>query len=99
MLSGVAETFGAADKFSSIATPRYFWFKESPKISTYLYAIVAGPFDYFENIKEGLPPMRIYARKSLKDDINHKDMFNITQIGIKHYTQLFGCEYPFGKYD
>ena len=85
-MESVAKSFEASDVWSSISTPDYFWFKESPKISTYLYAIVAGPFDYFENIKEGLPPMRIYARKSLKKDINHEDMFNVTQIGIKHFT-------------
>ena len=74
----MAEIFDAGDKWGSIATPKYFWFRESAKISTYLYAIVAGPFDYFESNEEGLPPMRIYARRSLKDDINYKDMFNVT---------------------
>jgi aminopeptidase N len=62
----------------SIQNPQYFWFNESAKISTYLYAFFAGPFDYFENNKEGLPPMRIYARKTLMNEVNHEDMFHCT---------------------
>ena len=79
--------------------PIAFWFKESAKISPYIYAIVAGPYDYYESIVEDLPPMRIYARKSLKEDINHKEMFLVTQCGMRYYKELFGKEYPFTKYD
>ena len=60
---------------------------------------MAGPFDYFENNVDGLPRMRIYARKSLKDEINHEDMFHCTQVGMVHYKDLFGRAYPFTKYD
>ena len=28
-----------------------------------------------------------------------KDMFMWTEVGIKYYNDLFGKEYPFGKYD
>ena len=27
------------------------------------------------------------------------DFFKWTEIGIKYYNELFGAEYPFGKYD
>ena len=43
--------------------------------------------------------MRIYARKTLKEDINHVEMFKVTKAGIKYYEDLFGRAYPFGKYD
>ena len=76
-----------------------FCFKTTPKISTYLYAIVAGPYDFFENKSEGFPDMRIYARKSLISHVNHEEMFKVTQTGIKFYEKLFGQPYPFGKYD
>ena len=80
----------------------YFWFKQPPKISTYLYAIIAGKYGYVENEhKEGFPPMRIYARKSLLEDVKKYsgDMFKWTEIGITFYNDLFGAKYPFGKYD
>jgi len=72
---------------------------ESAKISTYLYALFAGAFGFFENNKEGLPRMRIYARKTLMDEVSHEDMFHCTQVGIKYYTEMFGKGYPFTKYD
>jgi aminopeptidase N len=64
-----------------------------------LYVIVAGPYGYFESNVEGMPPMRIYARKSVMSDVAHEEMFLATQTGIKFYTDLFGCPYPFNKYD
>lgn len=79
--------------------PQLFLFQQSAKISTYIYAIVAGPYDYFEKIEEGLPPMRLYARKSLKQEINHEEMFLVTSVGMKFYNDLFGKPYPFNKYD
>jgi len=60
---------------------------------------VAGPYAHKESIIEGFPPMRIYARQSLIKDVNHEEMFEITQCGIKYYQELFGRQYPFGKYD
>ena len=74
-------------------------FKESYKISPYLYAICAGAYQYHEKNTEGLPPMRIYARKSLIKDFNFDEMFSVTQAGIKFYSVFFGAVYPFNKYD
>jgi aminopeptidase N len=55
-----------------------YTFKQSFKISTYLYAIVAGPYTYQEKNTEGFPNMRIYARKSIIGDISFDEMFNVT---------------------
>ena len=57
---------------------RSFFFEKSAKFSSYLYAIVAGPYDYKESLGEGLPPMRIYARKTLLKDVNFDEMFLVT---------------------
>lgn len=73
-------------------------FKESYKISTYVYAICAGAYAFHEKNTEGYPPMRIYARKSITD-LNFDEMFTVTQAGIKFYSSFFGCPYPFNKYD
>lgn len=79
--------------------PHHFCFKETPALSTYLYALVVGPFEYHEEIEEGYPQMRIYARKNLKKEINKEEMFKVTKLGIKYYEDFFGRAYPFGKYD
>lgn len=44
-------------------------FDQSKKISTYLYALVAGPYTFVESNKPGLPPMKIYMRKSVMPEV------------------------------
>ena len=53
-------------------------FNTSFKISSYLYAFAAGAFGFYERQTEGMPLMRIYARKSLLGDVKHEDMFTAT---------------------
>lgn len=93
----VAALFG--QDLASFGELKVIPFKESYKISTYLYAICAGSYAYHENHVEGLPPMRIYARKSLIGDLNFDEMFKVTGAGIKFYSVFFGQTYPFNKYD
>ena len=86
---------------SKIENPKVHIFRESDRFSTYLMAIVAGPFDFHEKNEEGLPPMRIYARKSVFEDLSKtsEEMFRVTQCGMHFYKDLFGKAYPFCKYD
>jgi len=79
--------------------PKLRVFTESPRISTYLYAIVAGAYQYEEAKVEGFPTMRIYARKTLKQYIRAEEQFMVTRAGFKFYREFFGKEYPFDKYD
>lgn len=67
-----------AEMIDTIQSAKLFHFNESAKISTYLFVIVAGPYGYFESNVDGMPPMRIYARKSLMEYVNHKEMFLAT---------------------
>jgi len=64
-------------------------------------AIVAGPFDFHEKNVDGLPPMRIYARKTVFADLSRtsEEMFAVTMGGMHFYKDLFGKAYPFRKYD
>jgi len=77
-LEAVAAEFSESELFKSISNPVTFCFNNSDKISTYLYCIVAGPYGYHENNVEGMPPMRIYARKSVLHEVDHADMFLAT---------------------
>jgi len=43
--------------------------------------------------------MRIYARKSLLESVNHEEMFKVTKAGMTFYKELFGKAFPFTKYD
>jgi aminopeptidase N len=74
-------------------------FNTTPKISTYLYAVCAGKYGYYEqNSDDGLQ-MRIYLRESLKAEFNPDEMFLVTKAGMKTYKEYFGKAYPFSKYD
>lgn len=76
-----------------------FIFPESFKISTYLYAWAAGAYGFFERKTEGLPNMRIYARQTLMEEVNHQLMFDVTESGMWFYHDFFQTKYPFRKYD
>jgi len=79
-------------------------FNPTPILSTYLFACIAGPYDFFVSKRkenEGYPPMRIFMRKSLKKFTAPyvDEFFRITECGIKYYEGIFGYKFPFHKYD
>jgi aminopeptidase N len=82
-----------------------FEFGESPKISTYLYCFIAGPYQVFESdveeIRNFKVPLRVISRKSVAKYLENskEDYFNTTKSGIEYYEQLFSCNYPFAKLD
>jgi aminopeptidase N len=81
-----------------------FEFEKSAAISTYLYAIVAGPYTEFtpsEKNSDPKVPMKIFCRKTLAKNVAEiaEDWFRVTKHGIKFYEQIFSTPYPFGKLD
>ncbi len=75
-------------------------FKNTAKISCYLYACIAGPYDVIED-KSGVPPMRIFVRKTLRKyvDKDAAEFFYITRNGVAFYEKMFGRKFAFSKYD
>ncbi len=73
-------------------------FATTPRMSTYITALVAGPYfsvgDHHDGIDLGL-----YCRASLAEHLDHEELFTITKQGFDWYHQNFGHRYPFGKYD
>lgn len=74
-------------------------FEQTPRISTYLYAVCAGPFTHFEDYDPMYPPQRVYVRKSLVDNLRHELIFGITKTTLDFYQKSFGQRYPFSKVD
>ena len=60
---------------------------------------MAGPYEFVEKKVDGLPTMRVYARRSLFKECNFDEMFQNMTVGMKIYPDLFGHPYPFNKYD
>lgn len=77
---------------------RTWTFKETPPISTYLYAMVAGPFvEYHDKYKD--MPLGLYARKRVAKYVDTKEWFKVTRQGLAFYEKFFGVNYAFAKYD
>ncbi len=73
-------------------------FPPSPLLSTYLFALHAGPYSVWKSEAEKIP-LRLFARKSLAKYVDHEEWFKITQSGLDYYEIQFGYPYPFNKYD
>ena len=79
-----------------------FWqFTTTPRISTYITAVVAGPYSYVhdEYVGEKVVPLGIYCRKSLFTSLDPAEIFQHTKEGFAYFEQIFGLAYPFEKYD
>lgn len=74
-------------------------FKPTPKISSYLYAICAGPYHCITDKTNYKVPLRIFMRESLKGCAEPEEFFRITIAGMEWYKNFFGIAYPFNKYD
>ena len=46
-----------------------------------------------------IAPMKIFARKSLLNKIDHEKMFKLSRYGLKFFSEYFGLKYPFSKFD
>ena len=73
-------------------------FEETPPISTYIYAIMAGRFQVFTG-KSDHVLMRIFASQSKAPYVDAEELFRVTEIGIRYYENFFGVKFPFSKYD
>jgi aminopeptidase N len=76
-------------------------FTTTPLLSTYLTALVAGPYYKVESEYKGqkVVPMGLYCRKSLAEHMDAEELFDITRRGFAAYEKEFGLAYPFDKYD
>jgi aminopeptidase N len=89
-------------------------FEQTPPISTYLVALVAGPLASWksscniaatatgmEPVTGGQPeiPLGIHARRSLKKHVDPESVFAYLRDGIVFYSDAFDIPYPFPKLD
>jgi aminopeptidase N len=73
-------------------------FAETARMSTYITALVAGPYASVHDEHDGIP-LGIYCRRSLAEHLDPDDLFTVTKQGFDFYHRVFGFRYPFGKYD
>jgi aminopeptidase N len=78
-------------------------FEPTPRISSYITAIVAGPYESVHSeltsASGRVIPLGVYARKSLMQYVDSDYIFDITRRGFAYFEEKFGYPYPFAKYD
>src|SRR4029079_7017985 len=85
---------GAAGTRHPFATP--------PRMSTYLVALIAGPYSVWRDVyrdEHGEIPLGIFCRSSLAELMDAERLFPETKQGFGFYHANFGTPYAFGKYD
>ncbi|MCQ9368326.1 aminopeptidase N [Brevibacterium sp. 91QC2O2] len=78
-------------------------FAPTPRIASYITAIVAGPYKSVHSSLQSADgeavPLGVYTRASLFDYIDADNIFDVTRAGFAFYEDLFDTPYPFEKYD
>jgi len=78
-------------------------FEPTPILSSYVTAIVAGPYavvrDELTSSDGRVIPLGIFARKSLSEFLDSDYIFEKTRQGFAYYESKFDYAYPFDKYD
>ncbi|WP_327255527.1 aminopeptidase N [Streptomyces sp. NBC_01244] len=77
-------------------------FDPTPRISTYVSALIAGPYHSVHSSYERdgrVIPLGIYCRPSLAESLDAEDLFETTRQGLTWLEDKFDHPYPFAKYD
>jgi aminopeptidase N len=77
-------------------------FPPTERMSTYITAVVAGPYHVVTDVYEGPHgsyPLSLLCRPSLKEALDVDDLFEVTKQGFELFEKAFGTPYPFHKYD
>jgi aminopeptidase N len=81
----------------STGTARWV-FDPTPRMSTYITALVAGPYHVVRDEHRGVP-MGVFCRRSLAEYLDADRVFDVTKKGFDYFEDLFARPYPFKKYD
>ena len=78
-------------------------FEPTPRISTYVTALIVGPYHSVHSSWESgdgrSVPLGIYCRPSLAEFLDSDAIFAVTRQGFDWFEEKFDYAYPFAKYD
>ncbi|MEV8333237.1 aminopeptidase N [Streptomyces niveus] len=77
-------------------------FEPTPRISTYITALIVGPYHSVHSTyeKDGRSvPLAVYCRPSLAEYLDADAIFEVTRLGFDWFQEKFDYAYPFAKYD
>jgi aminopeptidase N len=73
-------------------------FAATPRQSSYITALVAGPYSAVYDEHDGIP-LGIYCRASMAEHLDADEIFDVTKRGFDFFHQVFDYRYPWPKYD
>ena len=93
-----------AASVSNVGSKKNKWvFEPTPRISSYITALVAGPYHEVRselvNTAGRTIPLGVFCRQSMAQYLEADYMFEKTRQGFEFFETQFGVEYPFAKYD
>jgi len=71
-------------------------FSTSPKMSSYLVAVIVGNFEYIEGESDGIP-VRVWTSPGKKE--LGRFALAAAEFNLSYYDRYFGIKYPYGKLD
>ena len=78
-------------------------FKPTPRIPSYITALVAGPYASVHSELTSADgrtiPLGVYCRASLVEHLDAENVFELTRQGFEFFEAQYGHAYPFEKYD
>ncbi|MFI0449562.1 aminopeptidase N [Actinomadura sp. 6N118] len=78
-------------------------FPPTPKMSTYITALIAGPYhvvtDEYRRSDGSVIPLGVFCRASLAEHLDADAIIDVTRQGFDFFEKVFDQPYPFSKYD
>ena len=78
-------------------------FAPTPRISSYITALIAGPYaiwnDQLTSASGKVIPLGVFCRQSLAQYMDPEYIFEKTKQGFAYFEKAFDFPYPFEKYD
>lgn len=78
-------------------------FSPTPRISSYITALVAGPYQSTHSELTSADgrtiPLGVFCRASLFEHLDAENVFELTRQGFEFFEAQYGHAYPFEKYD
>jgi aminopeptidase N len=94
----VDTTEPSAPTTDGTAAPSVHHFATTEPISTYITALIAGPYHVLRDHHDGID-LGLFVRGTLAEHVDSERLFTETKQGFDFYHKAFGVRYPFGKYD
>ncbi|MBD3925057.1 aminopeptidase N [Nocardioides cavernae] len=95
----VTSNMGSAAVTTADGTRRWT-FTDTPRLSTYVPVVNAGPFVELRSTRDGYD-LGLYARRSLAPmlDRDAEELFDLTSKGLAFYGEQFAMAFPEPRYD